>query len=469
MHIDDRYSDPVLIGSGGMAEVYRAHDRRLDRDVAIKIIRQETSDKPQFRQRFKREIRMLTSLQHPNIIPVYDCSAEESSTYYVMALLEGKTLAEYVPGGHISGLFYKTVMEGMLAALSCAHGKGVIHRDIKPENIFISTNGDPVLMDFGIAGAVDEEATCLTQAGSFIGTCLYASPEQLNGERLTPATDIYSLGLVLQAMLCGGLPYSGTMSQIIQQKTMQPTPEPPSTHPVYEMLPALKSVLPRMLAREPEQRYGSCEEILRDLRRATSSVSSGSAAESQPGVKPRVREEASGGPVTKRITSGFKWVAVATVVAAILILGLKGKSRIAITEFDASESISGVVVDGVSYSFHSGNLFDDNPATSWQPKDIVGGWFTVRLPGKNSYEIRIINGFASRQGLYDWYYRNNRVRSVDVISSEGVKAITLQDGNQEYQSLGTYETDFFQIRITGIYPGQKWNDTAISDAIVFRR
>ena len=200
------------IGEGGMGVVYRAHDERLDRDVAIKVLHSSVAQDAGRLARFEREAKAVAKLDHPNILAIHDFGTEEDVTYAVTELLDGQNLRESIPASGMS--WQKTVEMGAAIAdgLAAAHGKGIVHRDLKPENVFVTSDGRIKVLDFGLAQMkepLDEEAetATLTPAGTVAGTVMgtlgYMSPEQLRGEQADARSDIFALGCVLYEMLAG--------------------------------------------------------------------------------------------------------------------------------------------------------------------------------------------------------------------------------------------------------------------------
>ena len=267
--IDDRYTLVELLGSGGMAQVYLAHDEVLDRDVAIKILRGPYAEDEEFVGRFRQEARSAAGLSHPNIVSVYDQGRSEDGAYY-MAM-------EYVPRGTLKDRIRR---DGALApdaaigvalqisdALQPAHEKGVIHRDIKPQNVLVTASGNVKVADFGIARAAS--ATNFTRTGDVLGTAGYMSPEQAKGELVEPQSDLYSLGVVLYEMLTGNLPYEAEDALAQAMKHIhEPPPSPREAN--LEVPEALDALTMKLLAKNPEDRYPSAAALANDLERVRS-------------------------------------------------------------------------------------------------------------------------------------------------------------------------------------------------------
>lgn len=244
------------LGSGGMAEVYRALHVRLGAERAIKVIRAEFSDSEDFRLRFENEARIVASLRHPNIVQVHDFGEEDGLFYMVMEFVAGRDLKQI----QASRGFRKRpdeaveILVQVANALEYAHKRGLLHRDLKPDNIMLDTEGRPILMDFGIAKIVGAELR-LTQTGCGIGTPAYMAPEQAIGERdLTPSCDVYSMGIVLYEMLTGELPYrADTPIAAIMKAVNDPMPLPREKN--REISGELQNVILRATGKQPQDRY----------------------------------------------------------------------------------------------------------------------------------------------------------------------------------------------------------------------
>jgi eukaryotic-like serine/threonine-protein kinase len=270
--IDERYKLRALLGSGGMAEVYLAHDEVLDRDVALKLLKDQYAGNDELVERFRREARNAASLSHPHIVPVFDWGETGDGTYYIaMEYLLSGTLKDHIL--QRGALPPQTVVEVALQiakALRAAHERGVIHRDIKPRNILITDSGHAKVTDFGIARAA--EATTVSDLGDILGSVRYMSPEQAAGERVGPASDLYSLGVVLYEMLTGRVPFEvETPADVPLKHTEEPPPRPREVDP--EVPESMDALVMRLLATDPEDRYGSAAQLTKDLRRVRDGLS----------------------------------------------------------------------------------------------------------------------------------------------------------------------------------------------------
>ena len=254
--IDGRYVLVERIGSGGMADVWRATDTDLGRDVAIKVLHENFSRDKEFVERFRREASSAAGLQHPNVVAVYDRGSYEDTYYIAMELIEGSPLRDLINRGLESGEAVEVTRQ-VLAAAGFAHSKGIVHRDLKPMNVLIDLEGRIRVTDFGIARAGNSE---ITQTGSVMGTAQYLSPEQAQGMEVTAATDIYSIGVMLFEMLTGRVPFDGDNAVAIAMKQVSADPQTPSlVNP--KVSPALDAVVLKALAKDPAARYASAAEM----------------------------------------------------------------------------------------------------------------------------------------------------------------------------------------------------------------
>jgi serine/threonine-protein kinase len=260
---DGRYRVVRKLGTGGMANVYLAEDQELGRSVAIKMLDERHSQDEQFVERFRREAKNAAGLSHPNIVSIYDRGQAEGTYYIAMEYLEGRTLKELlITRGPTPLAVAIDYARQILSALGFAHRHGIVHRDIKPHNIVVAPDGRLKVTDFGIARSGTSQ---MTETGSIIGTAQYLSPEQAKGAPVTPASDIYSVGIVLYEMLTGTVPFTGDTPLEIAMKHLSTTPLPPSeARP--DVPHELDSIVLRALAKDPEDRYQSADEMDADPR-----------------------------------------------------------------------------------------------------------------------------------------------------------------------------------------------------------
>lgn len=255
--LNNRYRILGLVGEGGMAKVYKAEDRLLERAVAVKVLREQYASDQAFVERFRQEARSAAGLAHPNIVSVYDVGIDGNWNYIVMEYVEGPSLKDLIlQGAPFTNVRAVDIGLQILSALSFAHEKGIVHRDIKPQNILISSNGTAKVTDFGIARAAT--GAQLTETGVVLGTVHYFSPEQARGDTATPASDIYAIGVVLYEMLTGRLPFQGDSTLAIALKHVQEQPQPPSKiNP--RIPPSIENIIVKAMAKEPAARYPSAE------------------------------------------------------------------------------------------------------------------------------------------------------------------------------------------------------------------
>ena len=270
--LGDRYRLGELLGRGGMAEVHIGQDVRLGRAVAVKMLRPDMARDPTFQARFRREAQSAASLNHPSIVAVYDTGEDDfvgnPVPYIVMEYVEGSTLRELLASG--SRLVPERALEivdGILAALAYSHQRGIVHRDIKPANVMLNRNGEVKVMDFGIARAMSDGASTMTQTSAVIGTAQYLSPEQARGEQVDARSDIYSAGCVLYELLAGRPPFVGDSPVSVAYQHVREEPVPPSQ--IDPDVPAAAdAIVLRALTKDREERYQTADEMRADIRSA---------------------------------------------------------------------------------------------------------------------------------------------------------------------------------------------------------
>ncbi len=268
-----RYELGRIIGRGGMALVSQARDLRLGREVAVKELRIDLATDPTFQARFRREAQAAAGLNHPNIVSVYDTGEEMDPTtrtpvpYIVMELVEGRTLRDILREGR--AILPRRALEftiGVLEALAYSHKAGIIHRDIKPANVMLTSTGIVKVMDFGIARAVADTSSTMTQTAAVIGTAQYLSPEQARGETVDSRSDIYSAGCLMYELLVGRPPFQGDSPVSVAYQHVREQPVPPSQLDA-EITAPMDAVVLKALAKDPDDRYATAGEMRDDVQR----------------------------------------------------------------------------------------------------------------------------------------------------------------------------------------------------------
>jgi eukaryotic-like serine/threonine-protein kinase len=293
-----RYELDGVVGRGGMAEVYRARDLRLDRIVAVKTLREDLARDQTFQARFRREAQSAASLNHPSIVAVYDTGEDNSGNshvpFIVMEYVDGRTIRDLLRDDR--RLLPERALEitdGVLRALDYSHRAGIVHRDIKPGNVMLNRSGEIKVMDFGIARAVSDAQATMTQTAQVIGTAQYLSPEQARGERVDARSDLYSVGCLLYELLTGRPPFTGDSPVAIAYQHVRENPIPPSR--IDPDLPRwADAIVLRAMEKDPADRYQSAAEMRSDIQRALSGFPVAAAPVSQNAAY-------GGGPGTRRL------------------------------------------------------------------------------------------------------------------------------------------------------------------------
>ena len=274
--LSGRYELQNLIGRGGMADVWKARDHRLGRDVAVKRLRADLASDDTFQARFQREAQSAARLNHPNIVAVYDTGETQDPTtglqvpYIVMELIDGHTLRDVLRDGR--KILPRRALEftqGVLDALSYSHAAGIVHRDIKPANVMLTREGYVKVMDFGIARAVADTSATMTQTAAVIGTAQYLSPEQARGETVDNRADIYATGCLLYELLVGRPPFIGDSPVSVAYQHVREIPAPPSSLD-SEITQQMDAITLKALAKDPTDRYQTAKQMRDDIDRLLS-------------------------------------------------------------------------------------------------------------------------------------------------------------------------------------------------------
>ncbi|HLN59854.1 MAG TPA: protein kinase, partial [Thermoanaerobaculia bacterium] len=266
MEIGKRYRVVRLLGRGGMGAVYRVHDKDLDRDVALKLIRSDIAEDPETLGRFKREIQLSSKVTHRNVLRVFDLGESDGVKFLTMQLVSGEDLAAVIRAGQLPIDRLVRIFRQICEGLEAAHEQGVIHRDLKPQNVLLGPEDAVYLSDFGLAKSHGQSG--MTQTGAVLGTPFYMSPEQVKGVETDRRSDIYSLGVILYQMATGVLPFTGRSPyDVMLQRTLRPPRPASEVNP--EIPPFLSRIIERCLQIDPALRYQSVAEILADLEGET--------------------------------------------------------------------------------------------------------------------------------------------------------------------------------------------------------
>ncbi|MDK9495777.1 serine/threonine-protein kinase [Streptomyces katrae] len=268
--IGERYQLATILGQGGMGQVWTAYDRRLDRRVAVKLLRPDKVAGPgtvaeELRRRFVRECRVTAQVDHPGLVTVHDAGSDGDELYLVMGYVEGSDLADHLAEHDpYPWPWAVAVVAQLCAVLSAVHAVPIVHRDLKPRNVMIRPDGTVLVLDLGVASVMDTDTTRLTSTGSPIGSPAYMAPEQAMGGAVGPYTDLYALGVLLYELLSGGVPFAGTTALGVLHRHLYEPPAP--VRPLRpEIPPELEAVLLRLLAKDPQDRPGSAQEVYEAL------------------------------------------------------------------------------------------------------------------------------------------------------------------------------------------------------------
>ncbi|MFD4234017.1 protein kinase [Streptomyces sp. NPDC058542] len=270
--IADRYELATILGQGGMGQVWTAYDRRLDRRVAVKLLRPDRVAGPtgsdaadELRRRFVRECRVTAQVDHPGLVTVHDAGSDDDDLYLVMQYVEGADLADHLAERNPYPWPGAVAVAAQLCAVLCAvHAVPIVHRDLKPRNVMVRPDGTVTVLDLGVASVLDTDTTRLTHTGSPIGSPAYMAPEQAMGGAVGPYTDLYALGVLLHELLSGDVPFAGSTALGVLHRHLYEPPLPVRrTRP--EVPVALEALVLRLLAKDPQDRPASAQEVYEDL------------------------------------------------------------------------------------------------------------------------------------------------------------------------------------------------------------
>ena len=380
--IAERYELEELVGTGGMSSVYRAHDRLLERDVALKVLHQEFTADTDYAERFRREARSVAQLSHPNIVTVIDRGEQGGRQYIVFEYVKGENLKALVQRvGPLPEEEAVRLALQIARALGFAHDNGLVHRDVKPQNVLLNGDGQAKVTDFGIARSLDVGG--LTQTGTVMGTSDYIAPEQARGSQVDAQSDIYSLGTVLYELLTGEVPFPGdNFVAVAMRHINEPPPSVRERRP--DVSPRLDAVIRRAMAKEPRDRFRSMDELCAELSACLSPEMGASGAQTM--VVPRRRSEQSRPTVGPLILLLGGLAVLAAILAGVFaftdpggqLSGLVGNSKKSTgatagpVKFTAASAYD-PFGDNSEHGFRAREAIDGNPATAWNTEHYNGG------------------------------------------------------------------------------------------------
>ena len=378
--IAERYELEELVGTGGMSSVYRAHDRLLERDVALKVLHPQFTADTDYVERFRREARSVARLSHPNIVTVIDRGEQDGRQFIVFEYVRGenlKTLLQRV--GPLSEEEAVRLALQIARALGFAHDNGLVHRDVKPQNVLLNGDGQAKVTDFGIARSLDVGG--LTQTGTVMGTSDYIAPEQARGSPVDAQSDIYSLGAVLYELLTGEVPFPGdNFVAVALRHINEPPPSVRERRP--DVSPRLDAVIRRAMAKEPRDRFGSMDELCAELTACFSPETATSGAQTMVVPRPPAGRP-SVGPLILLLGGLAVLAAILAAVFALtdpggeisnLVGNNKNTTRPAAGPVDfTAASAFDPYGDNTEHGYRAREAIDGNPATAWNTEHYDGG------------------------------------------------------------------------------------------------
>ncbi|HET9674383.1 MAG TPA: serine/threonine-protein kinase [Gaiellaceae bacterium] len=371
--IGGRYELEELVGSGGMSSVYRAHDRMLERKVALKILHSRLGEDDEYIERFRREARAVAQLAHPNIVTVIDRGDDEGRQFIVFEYIDGKTLKEVVDaGGPLPVDEVLRLGGGIASGLAFAHGRGIVHRDVKPQNVLLNGDGRAKVTDFGIARSLDVERG-VTETGTVLGTSNYIAPEQASGQQVDDRSDVYSLGVVLYELLTGEVPFPGESFVAVAMKHIhEPPPSVLARRP--DAPPRLAGLVDAMLEKDHTLRP-SMDEVVAELEAMQHGAVGGDDTMVLRRPLPRTRRRRSRWPL---LVAVLGLLVIAGAVAGVLLNDQPGGTTAAAPPRLGIEAVSAVDPKGDGeHDSEVPNATDGDVETYWRTSEyrFPGGGF----------------------------------------------------------------------------------------------
>ena len=384
--IAGRYELEKLVGSGGMSNVFRAHDRLLERTVALKILHEQFTRDDDYVERFRREARAVAKLAHPNIVTVIDRGEQDGRQFIVFEYVDGPNLKDLTREGPLEAREAIELTLQVARALSFAHERGLVHRDVKPQNVLLNDDGQAKVTDFGIARSLDVQG--VTQTGTVLGTSDYIAPEQARGQRVDPKTDIYSLGAVLYELLVGDVPFSGdNFVAVAMRHVNEPVPSVLEHRPDCPL--RLDNAIQCAMAKDPDDRFESMDDFVAELEACLAELGGrdgeGATLIVPPPRRPPRAARAQRRPRRFPVTPLLILLAGAAVAAgAYLLLREDGPAKVLPGVGAPSKPIrlaglAGYDPEGDNGDEHSESAVeatDGNPSTSWTTEHYNTGGFT---------------------------------------------------------------------------------------------
>jgi serine/threonine-protein kinase len=375
--IAGRYELEKLVGSGGMSNVFRAHDRLLERTVALKILHEQFTRDEDYVERFRREARAVAQLAHPNIVTVIDRGEQDSRQYIVFEFVEGENLKEVVSRGPLAVHDALELALQVARALAFAHTRGLVHRDVKPQNVLLNEDGQAKVTDFGIARSLDVQG--VTQTGTVLGTSDYIAPEQARGQKVDPKTDVYSLGVVLYELLTGEVPFSGdNFVAVAMRHVNEPAPSVLERRPDCSV--RLDLTIQRAMAKDPADRFESMDDFVAELEACLAGLADWG-AEGATMIVPARRARAR----RPRRERRARTVALPLLLAALVVVAIAAGVFLLARGSDTTDVLPGigssskpVQLRGIGaedpfgdgeHDAEAGNATDGNSETYWTTQD----------------------------------------------------------------------------------------------------